>query len=204
MYLMRCSETFILSPPDGVQQARQNWDGWWEAEVENGFRAMRLALRGIGTAVPEFQRSIATMRKLADSAGQGATYSEHYEAPAISALLMLQEAKQRLERFLGPEIKRPEHGRNWPACAEMLSLLFREVMSSANPGKRYGVSADGPAVRFIQRGLALVRPGSSTPTREAIKQALGRTSTKTRGAALFRNKTAALICTGTGNIGTDY
>lgn len=71
----------------------------------------------------------------------------------------------------------PRHRRRaWHAEAEGLARLFRWAMEMANPGRRYGMSSDGPLARWVAAALAII--GAEHPSPAAVSQALRRSTRK--------------------------
>jgi hypothetical protein len=100
------------------------------------------------------------------------------DLPPAAALLWLGRVSRwrawraSVEQLLPTLAPDQRERRAWHAEAEGLVRLFRRAMASANPGRRYGATAQGPAVRFVRSALALA--WGDAPGEHAIAQHLRR------------------------------
>ncbi len=68
-------------------------------------------------------------------------------------LLKIDEMKVSLTEIFALFAAKVEDAPSWHDLAEEMLVAFRQAMAAANPGRKYGISVPGPAVRFIRACL---------------------------------------------------
>lgn len=150
-----------------MEELPERWVRWL-AEGIVGEKSRLLALASTQDAHSDQRRAAGAVKTLTD------VIPRLRGGDGDEALARLQNALFLAAEFFDSPAPSPRSA-DWHDSASFLAegLLF--AFESACRGKTLGVSADGPAVGYVEAMLpVLIRSGRPVPTREAIRKQLNR------------------------------
>jgi hypothetical protein len=98
----------------------------------------------------EFLRQLAERRNITEEEQDPFSYSLRRIG---DDLLKIDEMEAYLNEISALFAAKVEDAPSWHDLAEEMLVAFRQAMAVANPGRDYGISVPGPAVRFIRACL---------------------------------------------------